>query len=119
MCVVEADERGSWIGRGVQCETPWEVVVFFRVVLVRRVEWIGRLSARVQIVQETEGVVPFQGHAFVREPQVRGGDVGVDEVGGEEGVESVGEQAEVGEAWELYLACMYQCRGRNSVLWCV
>lgn len=62
---------------------------------------IGGFSARIEVVEETEGIVPFQRYAFVGEPEGGGGDVGVDEGGEEERVEFVDVQGEVGEAGEL------------------
>lgn len=64
---------------------------------------IGGFSARIEVVEETEGIVPFQRYAFVGEPEGGGGDVGVDEGGEEERVEFVDVQGEVGEAGELDL----------------
>jgi hypothetical protein len=101
--VVEADEGGGGEGGGVEGQAPGEMCVFFYIVFTRRGGGICGLSARVQVVQQTERVVPFERDVFVREPEVCGRNVGVDEVWGEEGVEVVREEREVGEAWELYL----------------
>lgn len=56
-----------------------------------------------EVVEESDGVVPFQGHAFEGEPAIVGGIIGIDEEGGEEGVQAGEEEGEVGEAGEVDL----------------
>jgi hypothetical protein len=85
----------------VQGQAPWQVCA---VVLARSGVGVGGLRARVQVVQQAERVVPFERDVFVREPEVCGRAVGVDEGGREESVQAVREEREVGEARELYLS---------------
>lgn len=60
-------------------------------------------STREEVVEESDGVVPFHGHAFEGEPAIVRGMVGIDEEGGEEGVQSGEEEGEVGKAGEVNL----------------
>lgn len=47
--------------------------MFFWLVWWRcRIYGIGGFSAGIQVVEQTEGIVPFQRDAFVGEPEVRG-----------------------------------------------
>jgi hypothetical protein len=89
----------------VDCEAPWEglVFVFGRgvvtvIVLLRRVGRVCGLGARVQVVEQAERVVPFQRDAVVGEPDVGWCGGREDEGGLEEGVEGVREEGEVGQA---------------------
>jgi hypothetical protein len=59
----------------MDCEAPGEMVaVIFGGSIVGFVGWrggvwrIGRFSARVEVVEEAERIVPFQRYAFVWEP---------------------------------------------------
>jgi hypothetical protein len=99
--VVELNELFDREAGEVDCEAPWEglVFVFDRgvvIVLLRRVGRVGGLGARVQVVEEAERVVPFQRDAVVGEPDVGWCGGREDEGGLEEGVEGVREEGEVG-----------------------
>lgn len=64
---------------------------------------LRRTGTGEEVVEESDGVVPFQGHAFEREPAVVSGSLGVDEEGAEEGVDAGEEEGQVGEAWGVDL----------------
>lgn len=78
---------------------PFSVIIVLSIIIIRG----KRLGAGEEIVEQTDGKVPFEGHVVGREPAVVRADVGVDEGGAEEVVESGEEEGDVGEARTLDL----------------
>ena len=63
--------------------------------LVRRRRLVGS-GAGEEVVQQTDGMMPFQGHGLEGEPGDGGRDGRLDQVFGEEGVEAREEEWEIG-----------------------
>lgn len=83
--------------RKVQSETPRQGLALIGLGFLPAPRLRGT-GAGEEVVEESDGIVPFQGHAFEGEPAVVRGSLGIDEEGGEEGVDAGEEEGQVGEA---------------------
>lgn len=91
----------------VEDQVPGFGWVAFVVVVIRE-GWVVAgclrgVAAGEEIVEQTDGVVPFQRHALEGEPAVGGRDIGRDERCCEEGVQAGKEEGEIGKARVVHL----------------
>ena len=93
----------------MQYQFPWQsrgAISVRRVVFALVVGSLGRHGAGEEVVEQAEGVMPFERDALDGEPAVVRGNAGVDEEGGEEGEEPGQEEGQVRETGAVDLGIL-------------